>query len=93
MPDTLVGAGLEHAAELFALTPDDYVNSLIVTAAQRVPTSARVLVQVEEPGLVEEREAEAHGLERVREEELGDRGGAVAEVGPGGPHADEGGDE
>jgi|GEM_PF-1316140 hypothetical protein len=51
LPDTLLGAGVEHAAELVAVTPDDYVNSLIVTAVQRVSTRPRVLVQVEEPGL------------------------------------------
>jgi voltage-gated potassium channel Kch len=51
LPATLIGAGIEHAAELLVVTPDDYVNSLIVTAAQRVNTRARVMVQVEEPGL------------------------------------------
>jgi hypothetical protein len=50
-PGTLVSAGIPHAAELIAVTADDYTNSLIVTAAQRAGTRARVMVQVEEPGL------------------------------------------
>jgi hypothetical protein len=48
---TLIGAGIERAAELLALTPDDYVNSLIVTAAGQANTRARVMIQVEDPGL------------------------------------------
>jgi voltage-gated potassium channel Kch len=51
LPSTLLGAGIKHAAELLAVTPDDYVNSLIVTAVEAVETRARVMVQVEEPGL------------------------------------------
>jgi voltage-gated potassium channel Kch len=51
LPDTLLDASTEHAAELLAVTPDDYINSLIVTAAQRTGTQARVMVQIEDPGL------------------------------------------
>lgn len=72
LPATLVSAGIIHAAELIAVTPDDYANSLIVTAAQRAGTRARVMVQVEEPGLTrffEERVQADAGPARPRSEE------------------------
>jgi voltage-gated potassium channel Kch len=50
-PATLAGAGIDQAAELYALTSDDYVNSQIVTAAQHAETRARVRVRIEDPGL------------------------------------------
>ncbi|HUB76942.1 MAG TPA: NAD(P)-binding protein, partial [Solirubrobacteraceae bacterium] len=47
----LRSAGIGRAAELYAVTADDYVNSQVVTAAQSVDLRVRVHVRVEDPGL------------------------------------------
>ena len=52
LPDTLRAAGIEHAAELMAVTANDYVNAQIVTAAARTAARVRILIRLEEPGLL-----------------------------------------
>ena len=52
LPATLRAAGIEHAAELMAVTANDYVNAQIVTAAARTAARARILIRLEEPGLL-----------------------------------------
>jgi hypothetical protein len=73
LPETLGAAGIRAAAELLAVTSDDYVNSRIVTAADKlsgrgeVSSRLRVLVRVEDPGLTrffEEQIEEGHAVER-----------------------------
>ena len=52
LPATLLAAGIGHAVELMAVTSDDYINAQIVTAAAKAGTRARILIRVEEPGLL-----------------------------------------
>ncbi len=52
LPDTLRAAGIEHAAELMAVTANDYVNAQIVTAAARTAARPRILIRLEETGLL-----------------------------------------
>jgi hypothetical protein len=66
LPDTLRAAGVEHAAELIAVTADEYVNAQIVTAATSAGARARILIRLEEPGLLrffEERVDEDRSLQ------------------------------
>jgi len=52
VPATLLAAGVDRAANLMAVTSDDYVNAQMVTAAARTGTRPRVLIRVEDPGLL-----------------------------------------